>query len=281
VSFGAEIDMNLIAKSKGQEAVTNFKRVHSVGMQCLLKAMRNLGIAIVAFLVAGCVAQAAVNIGLNASYNGTPPHSSTTPWVNTLFQDLGNNTVRLTITAPNLTSGTLANPEFLQSLFLNYNDTKQVTSLTFTPVFTMWHGLANAFSLIESKNNEQASTGGKYDILLGFQTKGVPSQFNQGDQVVFDITTQPGTSLSSQDFAFLSTPGTAGSFYAAGLIQNTGINNKQSDYAGATTFTVLGVPEPVSGLATAGCCLVGLAMSLPRVRRSCSCRFAWLIPTRE
>jgi hypothetical protein len=132
----------------------------------------------------------------------------------------------------------LANPEFLRSLFLNFNDTKDVTALQFTPVYGQWHGLAPAYSLDLGQNNFQASTGGNYSILLGFQTKGVPSQFNQGDQVVFVITTtQPNTSLSSSDFAYESEPGTAGSFYAAALIQNTGSNNKQSDWAGSTTFT--------------------------------------------
>jgi hypothetical protein len=53
--------------------------------------------------------------------------------------------------------------------------------------------------------------------------------------VVFDITTtQPDTSLSSLDFAFESEPGTAGSFYSAALILNTGNNNKQADWAGST-----------------------------------------------
>jgi hypothetical protein len=222
-----------------------------------------LGMVLASLLIGSSGAHAAVDVGVNKSYNGTAPHSSTTPWVDTLFTDMGNNTVRLTITAPNLTSGNLANPEFLQSLFLNFNDTKQVTSLQFTPVFSLWQGLSTVYSLGESKNNEAASTGGNYDVLLGFQTKGVPSQFNQGDKVVFDITTtQSGTSLSSQDFAFLSTPGTAGSYYAAALIQNTGNNNKQSDYAGATTFTVLGVPEPASGLAAGGFCVMGFALGL-------------------
>jgi len=210
-------------------------------------------------IMATSAVQAAVDIGVNHSYNGTPPHSSTTPWVDTLFQDMGGGRVRLTITAPNLTSGQLANPEFLQSLFLNFNDTKQVTSLIFTPVFSLWQGLSTVYSLGLSKDNEQASTGGKFDIVLGFQTMGgVPNQFNQGDVVVFDITTSQATSLSSQDFAFLSTPGSAGSFYSAALIQNTGSNNKQSDYAGATTFTVLGVPEPASGFTAAACCFAGL-----------------------
>jgi hypothetical protein len=200
-----------------------------------LKSLRILGLVCGAVLISGSFAQGAISIGINQSYNGTAPHSSTTPWINTVFQDIGPNTVRLTITAPHLTSGHLANPEFLKSLYLNFNDAKDVTALDFTPVYGLWHGLSPVYSLDLSQNNFQASTGGYYSILLGFQTKGVPSQFNQGDVVVFDITTtQPDTSLSSLDFAYESEPGTAGSFYSAALIQNTGSNNKQSDWAGST-----------------------------------------------
>jgi hypothetical protein len=201
-----------------------------------------------------------VDIGVNKSYNGPAPRSSTTPWIDTLFQDIGPNTVQLTITAPNLTSAGLGNPEFLQSLYLNFNATKHVTALKFTPVFSQWQGLSTAYSLGLSQNNSfQASTGGNYDILLGFQTKGVPNQFNQGDQVVFDITTtQANTSLSSLDFAFKSVPGTAGSFYSAAVIEGTKEN--ALDYAGSTTFTFISVPEPASGWAAAGLCLAALGL---------------------
>ena len=236
------------------------------GKTQLLKSLRNWGLVCGAVLISSSFAQAgisSVDIGVNQSYNGTAPHSSTTPWVDTLFQDIGPNTVQLTITAPNLTSDHLANPEFLQSLYLNFNDTKSVTALTFTPVFSLWHGLSTSYSLGLSQNNEQASTGGLYDILLGFQTKGgAKSQFNQGDQVVFDITTtQAHTSLSSLDFAFKSVPGTAGSFYSAALIKNTSsTDDNASDYAGSTTFTFITVPEPASGWVVAGMCLAALGL---------------------
>ncbi len=62
-----------------------------------------------------------MDIGINQSYNGTAPHSSASPWVDVLFQDIAKNTVQLTITAPYLT-----NPEFLQNLFLNFNTTKRI-----------------------------------------------------------------------------------------------------------------------------------------------------------
>ena len=82
---------------------------------------------------------------------------------------------------------------------------------------------------------------------------------------MFDITTsQANTELTSLDFAMRSVPGSAGSFYAAAFIQGTGQNHKDSDFAGASTFTVLGVPEPASGFAAASVCLVGLGVYLRR-----------------
>jgi hypothetical protein len=202
-----------------------------------------------------------VEIGVDTGYFGSAPKSQTTPWVDAFFQDIAPNTVRLTITAENL-----RNPEFLQDLYLNFNDTKQVNSLIFTPVLSLWQGLENTYTLQLSHNNEQAATGGNYDILLGFSdSHGASRRFGNGDQVVFDVTTsQPNTELTSLDFAMRSVPGSAGSFYAAAFIQGTGSNHKDSDFAGASTFTVLGVPEPASGFAAAGVCLVGLGIYLRR-----------------
>jgi hypothetical protein len=216
---------------------------------------------LVVLLMAGSLARGGVDIGVNSSYNGTAPASPTTPWINSLFQDIGPNTVQLTITAPNL-----SNPEYLQSLYLNFNDTKQVNSLVFTPVFSLWQGVDHNFTLDLSKNNETASTGGNYDILLGFSAApGAARRFVAGDQVVFDITTsQAGTSLNSLDFAMRSVPGSAGSFYAAAFIQRTDTPPKDTDFAGATAFTATGVPEPAYGFAAAGLCLAGLIISLRR-----------------
>jgi len=225
-------------------------------LQGMFKTISKAGMGLAALVMASSVAQAAVEIGVNVNLQGTPPHSSTTPWVNTVFQDIGNNTVQLTITAPNLT-----NPEFIQSLYLNFNPTKNVSALTFTPVFSMWHGLSTSYSLALNENNFQAgSQGGDFDINLGFQTSGgLAAQFNQGDQVVFDITTtQKNTGLSSLDFAFTSSNGGHGNttYYVAAEIAGIGGNGEGWD--AANNFTVLGVAEPASGFAAAGCCLVAL-----------------------
>jgi hypothetical protein len=217
-----------------------------------------LKIALAALLAANLAAQAAVDIGTDVSILGAKPASSNTPWVNSLFTDIGPNTVRLTITAPNLTAS-----EFIQNLYLNFNDTKQVNSLLFTPVFSLWQGVSTDYGLNLKQNQFQAgSQGGNFDIKLNFQKNGgLSSQFNQGDTVVFDITTTQNTSLSSLDFAFRSFDGSHPPLYyeAANL---GGISKNDSGFVAADTFTVSLVPEPASGFAAAGIGLVGLSSCL-------------------
>jgi len=246
------------SEKKERKPRSKARTVGRIGTNEPFGGVRTAILVLVVLATVSYCARGAVDIGVNESFNGTAPKSSETPWVDSFFQDVGPNTVRLTITA-----GNLSNPEYLQSLYLEFNDTKQVTSLVFTPVFSLWHGLSHDYSLNLNQNGEQASTGGRYDILLGFSTgPGAARRFNRGDQVVFDITTtQAGTSLSSLDFAFRSLPGSSGSFYAAAFMQNTGQNHKDTDYAGATTFTVIGVPEPAWGFAAAGFCIAGLIIA--------------------
>jgi hypothetical protein len=124
-------------------------------------------------LLSGSAARAALDIPIGTSYNGTPP-TSPAPWVDLNFVDLAPNTVRLTITAARLSS-----ISYIQNLFFNFDDTKTVTSLTFTPVWSLWSGVNN-YSLMERKNHLPADRGGSFDIALGFGTPNAASQFNGG-----------------------------------------------------------------------------------------------------
>ncbi len=222
----------------------------------LTKAVFGMAGVILGIGAFGSVANAAVDIGVNQNFIPVAPHSSATPWVNLLFSDIGPNTVQLTITAPNLTGS-----EYLSSLRLNFNSTKDVTALNFTPVYSMWNGVStgsSAWDMAAGQDKFKASkSGGQYDMNLNFDG---PKLFNGGDQVVFNITTsQKGTGLSSQDFAFLSNNygGNSGVFYAAANI--FGISpGSQNGWDGANSFTVLGVPEPASGFAAAAVGLVGM-----------------------
>jgi hypothetical protein len=226
-------------------------------MQSLFRTISKAGMVLAALVMASSVAQAALDMGVNVNLQGSKPASTTTPWVNTVFQDLANNTVQLTITAPNLT-----NPEFLQNLYLNFNSTKNVNALVFTPVTSMSQGAFSSPSIGLNANNFQAGNlGGDFDIALNFQTSGgLAAQFNKGDQVVFDITTtQKNTSLSSLDFAFTSFNGHHGNtpYYVAAEIAGVGGNG--DGWNAANNFTFIGVPEPASGFAASGCCLIALS----------------------
>ena len=212
-----------------------------------------------AALLSGSAARAALDIPIGTSYNGNPP-TSPPPWVDLNFVDLSPGTVRLTITASQLSA-----ISYIQNLYFNFDDTKTVTSLNFTPVWSLWSGV-NSYSLSEGKNMSPADKGGSFDIKLGFGTSKAASQFNGGDQVVFDITSSQ--SFSSASFAFKSyQPGPIlpnSSWYAAALIQNTGPKNNQSGFDGAGSFTLTSVPEASFGFASAGCCLAGLGLGLRR-----------------
>ena len=213
-----------------------------------------------AVLLSSSGAHAALDIPIDTGYNGTPP-TSPPPWVDLNFVDLSPGTVRLTITAARLSS-----ISYIQSLLFNFDDTKTVASLTFTPVWSLWSGV-NSYSLSESKNNLSADKGGKFDIQLGFAGgNNAASQFNGGDRVVFDITSSQ--SFSSASFASKSyQPGPIppnSSWYAAAFIQNTGAKNNMAGWDGASGFTLTTVPEPSFGFASAGCCLAGLGLGLRR-----------------
>ena len=213
-----------------------------------------------AVLLSNSTAHAALDIPVGTSFNGMPP-TSPPPWVDLNFVDLSPGTVRLTITAAQLSS-----ISFIQNIYFNFDDTKNVTSLTFTPVWSLFSGV-NSYSLTERKNNLTAASAGKFDIQLGFGGgNNAASQFNGGDRVVFDITSSQ--SFSSASFASKSyQPGSIppnSSWYAAAFIQNTGAKNNQTDWAGAGSFTLTTVPEASFGLGAAGCCLVGLAFGLRR-----------------
>jgi len=227
-------------------------------------------LVLAALLVANLTTQAAVSIGTDVSIQGSKPASSTTPWVNSLFTDIAPNTVQLTITAPNLTGS-----EFIQNLYLQFNNTKQVTSLVFTPVFSQWQGLSTTYSLGLNQNNFQAgSQGGDFSILLGFQTGGgLPKQFNQGDTVIFDITTtQKNTSLSSMDFAFKSFNNNHPPLYYEAAYLG-GISGKNTGWVAADTFFTIAVPEPASGFAAAGFCLA--VFGAGRARKGMETVFGW------
>jgi len=158
--------------------------------------------------------------------------------------------VRLTI---NLS--TLSSIFFVNKVLLNFDDTKNVNSLTFQQVSGV-----GANNVGEGKNTFQGDRGGYFDIKLQWSPT-----FTGGSQAVFDITSSQ--AISAASFAFRSyQPGPIppnSSWYAAAQIIDS-VHNDRSDWAGAGSFTLTTVPEPAFGFASAGCCLAGLGLGLRR-----------------
>src|SRR5262245_58647738 len=106
--------MNIRTGNLPQGPKTNIVNPCKMGGE-RLRVVRTFGLALVAASLAISAAQAAIEMQLSGSYGGTPPDSTVKPWMDVVFQDIAPNTVRLTITAPNLT-----NPEFDQNINFNF-----------------------------------------------------------------------------------------------------------------------------------------------------------------
>src|SRR5262249_32611883 len=116
----------------------------------LLRSARIIGVGLVPGLLPTSSPRPALQmntwrIQLNkpiSDAGNVPPDSTTQPWMDIVFKDIAPNTVRLTITAPHLTG-----PELDQYLYFNFNDTKNVNNLVFTPVLSQWQGVSTSYSL--------------------------------------------------------------------------------------------------------------------------------------
>jgi hypothetical protein len=198
-----------------------------------------------------------VDMQLTTSFSGTPPPSHAQPWMDAVFQDIGNNKVQVTITAPNITSS-----EYDHLLYFNFTDTKNVNNLIFTPVSAQGAAFP---SVSKGVNKFQGDSGGNYDIQLSFPSANSSLQFNGGDKIVLTITSSQGMSFSSLDFAMLSQPGKAGAFYAAAEIVTPGKNQNVEGFIGdKTPPTITSVPEMPSGLWAGALCLSGIVLGLRR-----------------
>jgi hypothetical protein len=198
-------------------------------------------------------------MGMDFTFSGTGPGSSTTPWSDATYSDNGDGTVNLTLSNPNLT-GT----ENASGVYLNFNDSLNVQNLHFSVV-----GSSGSFTLPTSinlsKNSNKADGDGFYDILINFTTGGTTSQtFGAGDSLTYKISYT--SAISASDFEFKSAMGGgAGSYYAAEHVQNTPGGGTGGGWIGATNFVV--VPESSLGIAAGFFLAVGAAGSLLRQAR--------------
>src|SRR2546427_1645679 len=145
--------------------------------------------------------------------SGDSPTSTNTPYLKALFEDVAPGTVRLTLSAPNLT-----NNENVGDLFFNLNPAKDPTSLSFAN-FTVASGSFDFPTVATGEDFKKADGDGKYDMDFTFKGSDLSTWFSAGDVMVCYISGVPG--LTVYDFAYLSTPAStssAGPYYAAAHI---------------------------------------------------------------
>jgi hypothetical protein len=176
-------------------------------------------------------------------FSGSAP-DGTAPWFQTRIEDVTPGTVRLTITALNLSP-----TEKVSELYLNLNPNFLATSLNFTFVDGSAGVTAPQPSL--GVNAFKADGDGKYDILFQFAEPPV-NALTAGDHLTYLISGIAG--LTAQDFVYLSMPaGGHGPFYSAIHMQGisaTDVNDTStlSGWVSPSEVTIIPVPEPTVGM---------------------------------
>jgi hypothetical protein len=190
-------------------------------------------------------------VDLSFNFSGPPP-AGTEPWLIFTAQDVAPSTVKFTLSTADLQSG-----EFVSDWFMNISPTLDPTKLSFTPV-SIPAGVTSP-TIGTGENKFKADGDGFYDVDFTFSTGKSSTEFNAGEQVVFDVSGITG--LTANDFLFQSAPGGGtGVYYSAAHIQGVPPNGSNSSWVGAAV-----IPEPSSFAAMTG----ALALGLAAWRRGC------------
>jgi len=204
-----------------------------------------------ALFAAEPVSALAITFDLNFEFsNGTPPEG-VAPWTTITIDDTadagGANSVRVTISNPNLTGG-----EFVSEVSLNLDPLLDPTALTFSAVDT---SAVASIGFDTGVDEFQADGDGKFDILFDLPPPpgAFPTKFTAGETISFDLTYT--SALTADDFDFGSAPGGGqGTFHAAAHVQGIGPSDADSGWIGP-------VPEPGLALLLVAGALAGVGIA--------------------
>jgi hypothetical protein len=154
---------------------------------------------------------ASLVFNLDTTFSGETPKGAA-PWIRVQFDDIGPNEVRLTINADNLVDF-----EAVTRLYLNFDDSLDVTFLTIDPVDT---SASNPQKINKVKDKLKADGDGFFDILFIFPKGQFDNRFTKNETVIFDMTYTGVGFMDAGSFGYLSSPGGgAGPYYSAAHIQ--------------------------------------------------------------
>lgn len=231
-----------------------------IAHECNRQPTVRVGLALAALSLAvmlpvGPAAATILSFGLDVEFSGgTAPASGTQPWVSfTLDDSFGDaNTVRLTMSADNLTGGT--GGENIDGFYFNFDPLLDPTLLTFTVVN---NAASTPNSINTGVNAFMADGDGSFDIFFDFPPPpgSGAARFTGGEVVIYDITYT--SAISASSFIFPSEEGGGnGSYLAAAHILRTG-DGTESGWIGVSSV----IPEPQTGA------LLGIGLALLGLRR--------------
>jgi hypothetical protein len=200
-----------------------------------------LAAAVLVFLAAPLPASADVTFELDIEFSGaTPPASATTPWIVATFEDIGGGVVRLTMSAPNLT-GT----ERVGEWDFNLDPTLNPNSLLFDRRDDLDGNTVVVDDINTGVNAFKADGDGFFDIQFLFDAQS-PGSFQDGEQVIFDISGIAGLDCLDFNFDSFSDNGGHGPFKSAAHVQSIGPSGANSGWIAPSGNTTTAVPVPPS-----------------------------------
>ena len=230
--------------------------MHSLS-SCLLACFSIAG----ALIAIGPAYGGSITMNLTEEFSGGTAPSGSPPWIQATFEDVGVDTVKLTMS--DLTLAGNPNAEFVIDWLFNLDPTLNPTDLVFSAL-SVDAGSANTLALSDFTTGVdlfQANGDGLFDIMVAFDVSNPENQnkrFTAGDVVSVEITL---AGLTADSFNFLSAmDGSPGTFFSAAQVGGIGPND-ESGWIGEP------IPEPTSGMLLLVGCFAGGLFAGRRKRR--------------